>query len=126
MCENTEPMIPSALSWGGSHLLWRHMVAGARKHTTPSLAWHPNIAITSSCHKSQVLAEIYGKLNFTLVRAIARAILGIVDVYSTNEDYSVFSIIECVYVNNVLSDLSLHVDLFKNKPIFGCQIPSQY
>ena len=34
------------------------------------------IATTSSCHKSQVLGEMYGRLNFTLVRAIARAILG--------------------------------------------------
>ncbi|KAL5516647.1 hypothetical protein EMCRGX_G002034 [Ephydatia muelleri] len=34
------------------------------------------IATTSSCHKSQVLGEMYGRLNFTLVRAISRAILG--------------------------------------------------
>eukprot|EP00731_Ephydatia_muelleri_P007475 Em0003g1723a len=33
------------------------------------------IATTSSCHKSQVLGEMYGRLNFTLVRAISRAIL---------------------------------------------------
>ena len=32
-------------------------------------------ATTSSCHKSQVLGEMYGRLNFTLVRAISRAIL---------------------------------------------------
>ena len=48
---------------------------GKEAHTTFSrLASY--IATTSSCHKSQVLAEIYGRLNFTLVRAIARAILG--------------------------------------------------
>ena len=34
------------------------------------------IAITSSCHKSQVLGEMYGRLNFTLLRAISRGILG--------------------------------------------------
>eukprot|EP00731_Ephydatia_muelleri_P021237 Em0013g964a len=33
------------------------------------------IATTSSCHKSQVLGEMYGRLNFTLVQAISRAIL---------------------------------------------------
>ena len=34
------------------------------------------IATTFSCHKSQILGEMYGRLNFTLVRAISRAILG--------------------------------------------------
>eukprot|EP00731_Ephydatia_muelleri_P016376 Em0009g800a len=35
-----------------------------------------SIAITSSCHKSHVLAEVYSRFNLTLVRAIARSILG--------------------------------------------------
>ena len=34
------------------------------------------ITTTSSCHKNQVLGEMYGRLNFTLVRAIAKANLG--------------------------------------------------
>eukprot|EP00731_Ephydatia_muelleri_P037381 Em0454g3a len=35
-----------------------------------------SLASCISCHKNQVLGEIYGRLNFTLVRAISRAILG--------------------------------------------------
>ena len=84
-------LIPSALSWGGfvSHLRWRHMVSGSRHLLSPRIqhCHHP-------CHKSQVLAEIYGRLIFTLVQAIARAILGRC---LPNTDY-----IECVDVNNVM------------------------
>ena len=43
------------------------------------------IATTSSCHKSQVLGEMYGRINFTLVQAISRVIQ--VDAYPSKTMY---------------------------------------
>ena len=60
--ENTEPMTPSALSWGGfvshSRAPWRHGNWGKEAHTTCLASC---ITTTSSCHKSQALAEIYSR-----------------------------------------------------------------
>eukprot|EP00731_Ephydatia_muelleri_P006859 Em0003g1107a len=41
--------------------------------TFSRLASHP--AIITSSHKSKVLTELYSRLNFTLVRAVARALM---------------------------------------------------
>ena len=62
----------SELVWVLPHLLWRHMVTRARKLTTPSLALRP--ALPSP--PPDALAEMYSRFNLTLVRAIARSILG--------------------------------------------------
>ena len=52
--------------------------------TFSRLAW-TCIATTFSCHKSQVLVEMYGRLNFTLVQAISRVIR--VDAYPSKTMY---------------------------------------
>ena len=71
---NTLPMTQSVRSWGGSvfPLLLKHTAMGFRgpKHLLASL-----LAISQCCPKSKIISEIYGRLNLSLVRSVAKAIL---------------------------------------------------
>ena len=56
-----------------SHSRWRLMGIRVERSNPPAMA--SLLAITTSSHKCKVLAEIYSRLNFTLVQAVARALL---------------------------------------------------
>ena len=52
------------------------MGTGAKRPRTPLLARLASIlSISLHCPKAKVLTEIYGRLNISLVRSVARAIL---------------------------------------------------
>ena len=51
-----------------------HAVTGVGRQAEPLLYW-PHIAFGSSLNKSRGISKINGRLNITLVEALARAIL---------------------------------------------------
>ena len=70
-------MTRSALSSNGyvSQWLWRYMELGVRKHSIHFLDWPPDVLLKSSVPRPEALSSIYVRLNMTLVRANARAVL---------------------------------------------------
>ncbi|KAL5502074.1 hypothetical protein EMCRGX_G008791 [Ephydatia muelleri] len=77
----TSPLIPSILTAASLSEGAAVEEAEVRKHRAndpkcSELGWvSSHLAIITSSHKSKVLTELYSRLNFTLVRAVARALL---------------------------------------------------
>ena len=66
-----------AKSWAGPHvfpLLWRHTAFGVKRQSRHFHNWHLVWLLTPH-NQSLKFADLYGRLNLTLMRAIGRAIL---------------------------------------------------